>query len=205
MRRSSLPHRPRGLVAARVLKVAGFAFLASASMAGCASGNDDAAPADTGAATGAATPGAAASGTEQDNGTVHLEVVGGPHAGTYDARMTSGGCSYGLAGAGSWGNQHSIDSQDPKTFTSLQLIVPDAKAAASGTSAFLMTASFGPLFGAGSTSYDIDTRPNTSKKQGSGTVTVDDKGTTGKVTFDGKTASGIGLKGTIDCRKVIRG
>ena len=135
---------------------------------------------------------------------MHLEVTGGPHAGSYDAQMTSGGCSYGLAEAGAWGNQYSIDASDPKTFSSLQLIVPDAKGAASGTSAFKMTASFGPLFGAGSTSYDIDTRPSANGKEGSGRVTVEDRGASGRVSFEGKTADGIGLKGTIDCRTVMR-
>ena len=133
-------------------------------------------------------------------GKVHLEVTGGKHAGTYDAQMKDGGCSYGLAGDGSWGNQFSIDTKDPNQFSSLQLIVPNAKAASSGTSKFQLTAGFGPIFGDGATSYDV----NTSNSKGSGKVTVDDKGSTGKVTFDAKTADGVGLKGTIDCDVVIR-
>lgn len=178
---------------------------ATSLLVACGSGGDDAATTDTAAAS-AATPAASADADadEDDNGSVHLEVTGGPHAGTYDAKMTSGGCSYGLAGEGSWGNQYSIDATDPKAFSSLQLIVPDTKAAASGTQAFKLTAAFGPLFGEGSTSYDIDTRPDAREKGGSGTVTVDDRGTSGRVTFDGKTASGIGLKGSIDCRTVTR-
>lgn len=138
------------------------------------------------------------------NGRVHLEVTGGPHAGTYDAGMASGGCSYGLAGEGTWGNQYSIDTTDPKTFSSLQLVVPDAKAAAAGTKSFQLTAGFGPIFGQGATSYDVNTRSGSSKG-GSGTVTVEDHGTTGKVTFDARTADGVGLKGTIDCASVMRG
>lgn len=137
-------------------------------------------------------------------GTVHLEVGSGPHAGTYDATMKDGGCSYGLAGAGAWGNQYSADKSDPKAFTSLQLIVPDAKAAASGTSAFELTAGFGPLFGSGATRYDVNTLPTSGAKSGSGKVTVDDKGRTGTVTFDVKTAEGIALKGTIECGAVMR-
>lgn len=137
-------------------------------------------------------------------GTVHLVVASGPHAGTYDATMTDGGCSYGLTSAGAWGNQYSVDKKDPKAFTSLQLIVPDAKAAASGTSAFQLTAGFGPLFGSGAASYDVNTLPTANTKSGSGTVTVDDKGNTGTVTFDVKTADGIALKGTIECSAVMR-
>lgn len=165
------------------------------------SGTDTAGTASmNGAVADAADPAAA----NAPKGTVHLVVSGGPLAGTYDAKMTDGGCSYGLTGAGSWGNQFSTSTNDPKAFTSLQLIVPDAKAAARGTSAFQMTAGFGPLFGKGSTSYDVNTRADASTKTGSGTVTVDDKGSTGHVMFDAKTADGVGLKGTIECASVMR-
>ena len=137
-------------------------------------------------------------------GKIHLEVSGGANAGTYDVEMKDGGCSYGLAGDKAWGNQYSVNTNDPKQFSSLQLIVPDAKAAASGTPTFQMTVQFGPLFGSGGHSYDVNTRSNAAKPSGSGTVTVQDQGKTGKVTFDAKTADGVGLKGTIDCQSVMR-
>ena len=161
--------------------------------------SDDSASADTNGGTVDAS--SALSGAPK--GKVHLEVTGGPHAGTYDAEMKDGGCSYGLAGEGSWGNQYSIDTKDAKQFSSLQLIVPKAKAAASGTSSFQLTAGFGPLFGDGAASYDVNTTGN-GRQQGSGKVTVDDGGNTGKVSFDAKTGNGIGLKGTIDCSEVMR-
>lgn len=137
-------------------------------------------------------------------GTVHLEVIGGPNAGSYDADMLESGCSYGLAGPTAWGNQYSIDTEDAKAFSSLQLIVPDAKAAAGGTSTFQITAQFGPIFGGGGASYDVNTRPDAPKKSGSGTVTVEDHGSTGRVTFDAKTDANVELKGTIDCKSVLR-
>lgn len=137
-------------------------------------------------------------------GKIHLEVSGGANAGTYDVEMKDGGCSYGLAGDKAWGNQYSINTNDPKQFSSLQLVVPDAKAAASGTKEFQMTAQFGPLFGSGGHSYDVNTRSNTASKGGNGTVTVQDQGRTGEITFDAKTADGVGLKGTIDCASVMR-
>jgi hypothetical protein len=43
------------------------------------------------------------------------------------------------------------------------------------------------------------------KKEGSGTVTVVDKGKSGKVTFKGKTNDNVALEGTIDCHQVMRG
>jgi hypothetical protein len=163
--------------------------------------------AGNGAADSAAAPvaGAEASAAPagETQGTIHLEVAGGPNAGVYDAEMKDAGCSYGLAGPTAWGNQYSIDSNDAAQFSSLQLVVPDTKAAASGTSEFQMTVQFGPLFGDG-TSYDVNTRPDAATKKGSGQVTVQDQGSTGHVTFDAKTDEGVGLKGTIDCQSVIR-
>jgi hypothetical protein len=160
----------------------------------------------TGDSTGAASSGSPATDASAGAtaGKIHLDVTGGANAGSYDVEMKGSGCSYGLAGKTAWGNQYSIDTSDPKQFSSLQLIVPDTKAAASGTSQFQMTVQFGPLFGSGGASYDVNTRPDASKKGGSGTVTVQDQGSTGKVTFDAKTADGVGLKGTIACQSVVR-
>jgi len=137
-------------------------------------------------------------------GRIHLEVSGGANAGTYDVEMKDGGCSYGLAGDDVWGNQYSVDAKNPNQLSSLQLVVPNAKAASNGTSEFQLTAQFGPLFGEGGHSYDVNTQKHTASTSGSGTVTVQDQGKTGKVTFDVKTADGVGLKGTVDCQSVMR-
>lgn len=143
--------------------------------------------------------------------TIHLVVGGGPHAGTYDAKSDDLTCSYGLAGPGSWGNQYSVTGKAPKEFSSLQLIVPDTKDAADGTDTFMITAGFGDMMKPGYTEYTINTgasltgEVDESKKEGSGSVTVDDKGKTGKVTFKGKTKSNVSLEGTIDCQQVMRG
>src|SRR5436305_162085 len=83
------------------------------------------------------------------------------------ASSDRGGCSYGLAGAGSFGNQLSDPkNKDPKAFNSLQLIVPDAKKAAGGTGEFDLTVGFGPLMSR-SASYNVNTTKG--KKFGSGT------------------------------------
>jgi hypothetical protein len=188
---------------ARTRAVAAVSVLATLAIA-CSGAKGDAGggAADT-ASTSAATAETSAAPAGASMGKIHLEVTGGPNAGVYDVEMKDTGCSYGLAGPAAWGNQYSIDTKDPKQFSSLQMIVPDTKAAANGTSEFQMTAQFGPLFGGG-TSYDVNTRPDASKKQGSGKVTVQDQGSTGHVTFDAKTDEGVGLKGTIDCASVIR-
>lgn len=195
-RRSSMLRPPA--TAARA--IAG-AVTVAALLAAC-SGRESAKTADTSHA--APDAGGAAVSTTTPAERVHIEVSGGPHAGVYDEQDSKTGCSYGLAGEKAWGNQYSIDTNDPKKFSSLQLIVPDTKAAAAGTSDFRITVGFGPLFGSGSTSYDVNTLPNASNKSGSGRVTVEDHGSTGRVTFDAKTAAGIGLKGTIECLSVLR-
>ncbi len=137
--------------------------------------------------------------------TVHLVVTGGPHAGTWEASSEKGGCSAGLTGPGSWGNQISQPKQnDPAKFNSLQLIVPDAKKAALGGKEFMILFRFGSLMGK-NTEYTIETRPAEATKKGSGTVTIDDKGATAKVGFDVVSSEGYQFVGSIDCNSVIRG
>ncbi len=189
----SIATRSRALVAALTLIT-----LVAACSKKEGAGDDSTTPAATSTTAGADASGGAV------QGKIHLEVSGGANAGSYDVEMKDGGCSYGLAGDKAWGNQYSINTTDPKQLSSLQLVVPDVKAAASGTKEFQMTAQFGPLFGPGGHSYDVNTRSNAGTKGGSGTVTVQDQGKTGKVTFDAKTPDGVGLKGTIDCASVMR-
>lgn len=142
--------------------------------------------------------------------TIHLVIGGGPHAGTYDARSSDVTCTYGYAGPGSWGNQYSVTGKKPTEFSSLQLIVPDTKDAADGTGTFLMTAGFGELMQPGYTEHTINTGATLGgastnvKPEGSGTITVEDKGKTGKVSFKGKTKDNVTLEGTIDCHQLMR-
>jgi hypothetical protein len=136
--------------------------------------------------------------------TVRVTVAGGKTPGSFEATGTRGGCSYGLSGPGSFGNQLSAPGdKDPKKLNSLQLIVPDAKAAAAGTKTFYLKVGFGPLMNR-TAEYEVDTRAEAKPARGSGTVTVQDGGTTGKVTFSATTAEGVKLDGTIDCKSILR-
>jgi hypothetical protein len=145
---------------------------------------------------------AAATAAAEVKETVELTVTGGPNAGKHQASTERGGCTYGFAGPGSWGNQLSdAKDKDPKKFNSLQLIVPNAKAAAAGTTEFELTVGFGPLMNRSAT-YTVNTRAG--KKAGSGSVTVVDKGNTGEVKFSAVTAEGVKLEGRIDCKSVMR-
>jgi hypothetical protein len=132
--------------------------------------------------------------------TVHVVITGGANAGTYDGTTDRGGCSAGMTGKGSWGNQYSlVKENNPKVLNSVQLIVPDAKAAASGTHEFFLNVAFGRI-----TARVAEYKVDTAHKSGSGTVTVADHGSTAVVTFDATTAAGVKLKGTIDCKSVLR-
>jgi hypothetical protein len=142
--------------------------------------------------------------------TIHLVVDGGPHAGTYDAKSENLTCTYGFAGKGSWGNQYSVQGKGANEFSSLQLIVPDTKDAADGTDKFLITVGFGELMKPTWSEHTINTGASLGgvsddvKKEGSGTITIEDKGKTGKVSFKGKTKDNVGLEGTIDCHQLMR-
>jgi hypothetical protein len=132
--------------------------------------------------------------------TVHVVITGGAHAGTYDGSTDRGGCSAGMTGKGSFGNQYSLPREnDPKVLNSIQIIVPNAKAAASGTHNFSLNVAFGRIFKRVA-EYKVDTE----KKSGTGTVTVHDKGSTAVISFDAKTADGVHLVGTVDCKSVTR-
>jgi hypothetical protein len=126
------------------------------------------------------------------NSEIDVQVTGGRHAGRYTAKVSEGGCSYGMTTKGAWGNQYSIDTKDATKFSSLQLIVSDAAAAAGGTEDFTLMASFGSLLG------------GTHYKAERGTVKLDDSGAGATVTFDATTKDGVGLKGTIKCYTVMR-
>ena len=134
--------------------------------------------------------------------TIHLVVEGGPHAGTYDAKSDDVTCTYGFAGKGSWGNQYSVMGKKANEFSSLQLIVPDTKDAADGTDKFLITVAFDALMQPSYSEHTINTTKD--NKDGTGTITVDDKGKTGKVSFSGKTKDNVTLDGTIDCHQLMR-
>ena len=142
--------------------------------------------------------------------TIHLVVGGGPHAGTYDAKSDDVTCTYGFAGKGSWGNQYSVTGKKATEFSSLQLIVPDTKDAADGTDKFLMTVGFGELMQPSWSEHTINTGASLSgvsdnvKKEGTGTIKVEDRGKSGKVTFQGKTKDNVSLEGTIDCHQLMR-
>ena len=135
--------------------------------------------------------------------TVKLVVTGGKNAGKFEATGMKGGCTAGKEGANTWGNSLNVKDGNPNDLSFLELQLADAKAAAAGATQFLMVVGFGPTKPR-SPEYTVDTRADSKKPSGKGTVTVKDKGTTATVTFKVETADGVKIDGTIDCQRVYR-
>ena len=133
----------------------------------------------------------------------HVVLVGGKNAGTYDAAPTTFGCSANATGPGSFGNQLSDTKGDPTKFNSLQLIIPDAKAAAAGTKEFQVLVGFGPLMKR-TAEYEVNTLKDEKKKTGSGTVTLKDAGKTAQITIAAVTKDGVKINATVSCLSVTR-
>jgi hypothetical protein len=151
----------------------------------------------------AAGPGAGAPGAEGAEGRVATEIrvtiKGGPHAGSYEARPAATTCSYGQAGEGAWANQYS-DAEKAEGLRSLQLIVPDAAGAANGTDRFTLTADFTPLLDGQEHTINTVARPGV----GSGRVTVETRAGGTVAAFEGTTADGVGIEGTVRCIEMLR-
>lgn len=128
---------------------------------------------------------------------ISLSMAGGEHAGEYQAHSDTVTCSYGLAAEDAFGNQYSILDAGADEFSSLQLIV-DGDAAAQGAAEFLVTIGFGTLMGG--TSYTVDTHEG----RGSGTVHLDDRGSTATVTIEAQTADGVSIDAVVECHEVMR-
>lgn len=127
---------------------------------------------------------------------VELTVTGGEFAGSYSGSVPDGGCSKGATGENTFGLQYSTADEDV-AFSSVQLIVNDASAAAGGTDDFLTTVTMGPLLEG--TTLQIDPP----EESGTGTVTLDDRGDTATILIAGETAEGVGIDVTVTCHSVL--
>lgn len=127
---------------------------------------------------------------------VELMITGGEFAGSYSGSVPDGGCSRGATGENTFGLQYST-ADETVDFSSVQLIVNDAAAAAGGTDNFMTTVTMGSL--AAGNNLDI----NPPEGQGSGTVTVNDQGGTATIQIEGETADGIGIQVSVTCNSVL--
>lgn len=166
----------------------------SSSATSSSSTNDQASA--TASATDAAPDGGNAGGAGGDaKASVNMTVTGGKFAGSYSGSVSDGGCSRNLTGDNTFGVQYSTDQK--VKLSSVQVLVYDAKAAASGSDTFKSSFTFGDLFSG--TSVDIDPSTNA----GTGTLTLDDRGDSATVKISGETGDGDKIDATIECNGVI--
>lgn len=162
-----------------------------------ACGGTSSTPAGDGAT--AATPDADGGGDAGDGGdpaaSVEVTVTGGEFAGTYSGSVPDGGCSRGATGENTFGLQYS--TSEAVELSSVQLIVNDAEGASGGTDDFMTTLTFGDLL-EGTT---LDVQPP--EGNGSGMVTVDDRGDTATITIDAETSDGVSIDATVECHSVF--
>ena len=175
-------------------------MLAACSGGGPAADADEPADAPTTAADAApsaeAQPADEGGGSSGATASITLTLTGGPHDGTHEAEAPDAGCSRNSVGDNTFGLQYSTG--ETAGFTSHQLVIRDAAAAASGsddfsTDVFIDDAVYGIDSGAG-----VMNDPS-----GTGTVTLDDRGDTATITIEGETAEGIGFSAEIECHSVF--
>lgn len=128
-----------------------------------------------------------------------VTLTGGDDAGTYSGSVSEAGCSRGASGAGSFGVQYSTDEDEG--LTSVQVVVYDREAAATGTDDFLVQVTIGPLFSDEGTTYEVE--PLSDDGEGSGTLTLDDGGGTAAVRIEAQTADGVDIEATVTCHSVF--
>ncbi|HET7645775.1 MAG TPA: hypothetical protein VFM03_04755 [Candidatus Limnocylindria bacterium] len=126
---------------------------------------------------------------------VDVTITGGEFEGSYAGSVPDGGCSRGATGSNTFGLQYS--TTEDVELSSVQLIVNDADAAASGSEDFQTTFTFGDLLNG----TNVDLKPG--EGEGSGTVTLDDRGDTATITIEGETADGVGIDATVECHSVF--
>lgn len=126
---------------------------------------------------------------------VDVTITGGQFEGSYSGSVPDGGCSRGATGANTFGLQYS--TTEDVELSSVQLIVNDADAAASGSDDFQTTFTFGDLLNG----TNVDLKPGDG--EGSGTVTLDDRGDTATISIEGETSDGVGIDATVECHSVF--
>ena len=133
---------------------------------------------------------------------IKLVITGGDMAGTYEATCSDACCSYGIAGEKVFGNQYSENGKGPKELSSVQLMVDDVTTGTKSSSEFLITVSFGELFGENSKSYTINSR-NSGTPEGSGKIDIQYSNEKATVKMIGTTKDGIKLDLDMECLIVL--
>jgi len=129
---------------------------------------------------------------------VHVQVLGGKLAGTYDATSAKFDCNISPGGSGA-------TFLDPTKTKGLSGLIYSSAEGGANPAKIYFQAQFADPAAAllQQPALEIDTLISGSAK-GHGTATLEDKGATIKWTVEGATADGIGIKATIECGPVDR-
>lgn len=138
-----------------------------------------------------------------DGSVIKVVITGGPNAGTYNLMAAETTCTRNATGANSFGNQYS--TRAATGLTSVQLIISDAKKAASGgTSDCYLSIRFGKIIGG--TKYEFGKLPPSLGGEdtgGKGTASLSGSGNNTTSTIEGTTKAGVKIQVTIQCRSVL--
>lgn len=128
----------------------------------------------------------------------HVEVQGGPLAGTYDATSPKVDCNMSPGGSGATYS----DTAKTKGFSGLTFV--SGEGGASPAKLYFQANFADPAAGIlQQPSLEIQTLEGVTPR-GHGTAKLEDKGATIKWTIDGATADAVGIKATIECGPVDR-
>jgi hypothetical protein len=198
--------RPLAVLAPIVLLVACSSPASSGeqSQGGAPSSGESSAPAESTAPGESAAASVGGGGGGGDGlASVDLTITGGDYAGHYQVEITGqGGCSTGTFGPGTFSVASvTVDPADAFMGPQLTLYDADAASAAGGDSA-----NFSSAFPFNNYAYTVEVNPYLSASQGSnfgsGTATLDNRGSTATVTIEGTTSAGEQVQATIECHTV---
>ena len=138
-----------------------------------------------------------------DGSIIKVVITGGANAGTYNLTSTETTCSRNATGANSFGNQYSTRAKTG--LTSVQLVIGDAKKAASGgTGDCYLSVRFGDIMKG--TKYEYGKLPASfggTDAGGKGTASLSGSGNSTTSTIEGTTKAGVKLQVTIQCKSVL--
>lgn len=129
----------------------------------------------------------------------------GPHAGTYAVTSPEALCAGGLAANerdSGWNTKYASATTDPNELSGLKFtaVIEEGKDVSID---FFITISFGELDSAAETKYELMVMGD-NLGQGSGTVTVDDRGETATLLINGEVADGSPVEAQLECLSVVR-
>jgi hypothetical protein len=170
---------------------------------GGAASTGESVPASESTAPGETAPASGGGGGGGGLASVDLTITGGDYAGHYEVEITgSGGCSTGVYGPGSF-TVASVTVDPAEAFQGPQLTLYDADAASAPGGD---DAQFSAAFPFNDYAYTVEVNPYLSASQGgnfgSGTATLDNRGSTATVTIEGTTSAGEQVRATVECHSV---